>query len=241
MSTATVPPEDPPRRAFARAFVDQARARPGNDRAGTHPAAVGAVAVLSVLLVLLVGVVWGVIRPRPAGSGAAAPPATGSGLAAVAGWDCAGTERAGFQVSGRDGRWYTVPTGGWAGDGCHGTFESVPLSGDAGRDDTGVAALWWFRPDPTLGSCEILVYLPVGPRAGDAAASSASYQVLAGRSGTAYATFVVNQTDRPGRWHSAGSFPLNGEELAVRLGNRGVPGYPGAMLALAQLKVSCSP
>ncbi|WP_432827558.1 hypothetical protein [Dactylosporangium sp. CA-092794] len=238
---AAPPPdeEESPRRTFVRAFAGNAWRRPNPDRMHARPVSTVMMAVVACGLAMLVGVVWGVIRPaRPT---AAAPerrstdPAT---FTALAGWDCAGTDHSGFEAVGRTPQWYTVATGGWAADGCRGTFAALPMSGRAGAEDPDQYVTWWFATGATVTRCAVAVYLPVGAKPADAAATAARYDVLAGRSGTAYAAFTVDQTARPGRWQDAGTFPVSGG-LALRLGNRGVPARPGAMIAVAQVKVDC--
>jgi hypothetical protein len=43
---------------------------------------------------------------------------------------------------------------------CHGTFEAIPMSGDARKYDQGQSAVWWFTPGAGTTHCDVAVYLP---------------------------------------------------------------------------------
>lgn len=244
MTTRSQPQAEPSRqerREFIRAFTEHVWAHPGVDRPSVRPQTVATVAAVVTLLALLVGVGWELISPSPivAATVPLQTPAAHA-YAAVSGWDCAAAPDHGFDIVGRTSEWYTVASGGWTQDGCHGTFEAIPLSGAADRETSGQAALWWFVPGPAYSRCDVAVYVPKAARPQDAAATLAAYVVLAGRNGGVLAEFAVNQTTSPGRWVPAGTFPSGQEGLAVRLGNRGVPATSASRLALAQVRVTCS-
>jgi translation initiation factor IF-2 len=164
---------------------------------------------------------------------------TADAFTAVAGWDCPTTRSSGFNAVGRQASWYTAPDGGWAGDGCHGTYELIPMSGQATADDPNQLAVWWFTPTGAA-RCAIQVYVPARGVDGHDRSTSAQFYVLAGRAGAPYAQFVVDQSSRPGTWVPVGTFPANSGGLAVQLVDRGVPRSPSAMLAVAQIKLTCT-
>jgi hypothetical protein len=157
---------------------------------------------------------------------------------AVSGWDCGIDANHGFDVSGRTGDWYTVATGGWAEDGCHGDFEAIPMSGKA-TDDPNQYAVWWFNPGPGHSRCALSVYGPKSDRQQDSAARAAQFSVLAGRGGAPMASVALDQTVDRGSWKTLGTFPVSQNGIALRLGNRGVPGASGDRLAVSQVRASC--
>jgi hypothetical protein len=228
------------RREFVRAFVDQAWARPGTDRplARVHVAVMVTTAVLVVAV--LAGVVLQLIRPVRLAEPAPPPPAVAATFTAVSGWDCATSADRGFDATGRTPAWYTVASGGWATDGCHGTFEAIPLSGEAHTYDQNQAAVWWFTPGQSMNRCELAIYNPDGEQPTDSAATEAQFTVLDGRSGQPFASFVVDQTRDRGAWKVLGTFPANQSGIAVRLINSGVPSSPRARLAVAQVRATCT-
>jgi hypothetical protein len=226
---------------FARAFVEHSWARPGADRPAARPHVVLLVATLAAAVALGAGVAVQLIWPAKLDKTATRAKAAGTAGAftAVAGWDCPTTTNSGFDAVGRQASWYTAPDGGWAGDGCHGTYEMIPMSGQATADDPGQFALWWFTPAASA-RCAIQVYVPPGGTDNHDRATSAQFFVLAGRSGTPFAQFVVDQRSQPGSWVPVGTYPVNSSGIAVQMVDRGVPGSPSAMLAVAQVKVACT-
>jgi hypothetical protein len=228
------------RREFVRAFVDQAWARPGTDRpiARVHVAVMVTTGVL--VAAVLTGVVLQLIRPVPLAKPAPPPPTVPATFTAVSGWDCTTGADRGFDATGRTSAWYTVARGGWATDGCHGTFEAIPLSGDAHKYDQNQAAVWWFAPGQALSRCELAIYNPDGEQPTDSAATDAQFAVLDGRNGQQFASFVIDQTRDRGTWKVVGTFPTSQGGLAVRLVNSGVPSSPRARLAVAQVRATCT-
>jgi hypothetical protein len=244
-SDATKPaePSRATRREYVQALVDHSWLRPDEPRVAARPHVALMVAVFSAAGALAAGLVlqllWPVSLPKPAVT-APPPEPNAAPFLAVAGWDCGGSGDRGFDVRGRTGEWYTVAEGGWPGDGCHGTFQAIPMSGDATKDDTNLSAEWWFTPSEVMTRCEVQVFRPRPKRPQDSAATAAQYFVLAGRGGDRLAEFVVDQTANPGSWAGAGTFPLSPSGIAVELVNRGVPSIEGARLALTQVKVVCT-
>jgi hypothetical protein len=243
VAEATSQPTRTKRGEFVRALVEQSWARPDRPRPAARPHIVLMVAVFAAAGALATGVVLQMIHPiRMSKVSAPAPPQPGSAPAftAVTGWDCGGGADRGFEVRGRTSDWYTVARGGWARDGCHGTFEAIPMTGDKARDDQDQVAVWWFSPGAAMTRCAVMVFRPDPDRRQDSAATAAQFYVLAGRNGSRLATFVVNQATEPGSWVGVGAFPVSENGIAVQLVNRGVPATAGAWLAITQVKVSCT-
>jgi hypothetical protein len=226
---------------FVRAFVAHSWTRPNAERSVARPHIVLLVATLAAAVALGTGVVFQLIWPVDLTPAAAdeAPKSKASGFTAVAGWDCLATATSGFDAAGRQAGWYTAAEGGWAQDGCYGTFELMPMSGKAAQDDARQNATWWFSPG-TAGRCTVMVYVPTGDRARYRPAPSAHYLVLAGRTGQAFAEFVLDQNASPGSWATVGTYPVDKAGIAVRLVNRGEPPTPDTMLAITQVKVDCT-
>lgn len=225
---------------FVRAFVEHSWARPGADRPVARPHVVLLVATLAAAVALGAGVAMQLIWPVKLDSASTRPKAasTADGFTAVAGWDCPTTATSGFDAVGRQASWYTAPDGGWAGDGCHGTYEMIPMSGQPAADNPGQFAIWWFTPI-AAARCAIQVYVPARGAANHER-GSAQFYVLAGRSGASFAQFVVDQTEQLGSWVQVGNFPVTSSGIAVQMVNRGVPRSPTAMLAVSQVRVTCT-
>lgn len=229
------------RREFVRAYAEHVWAHPGSERPTARLLTVAIVLTIVTVMTVLVGVGLELVFPSMPPATAVplrTPPATV--YTAVSGWDCAGAGDRGFEITGRTAEWRTVATGGWAEDGCHGTFEAIPLSGNDSQETPGQAAVWWFVPGPGYARCELAIYVPKPVRAQDAAATRATYAIRAGRGGGPVGEFVVDQTAMAGKWVSAGTFPSGPEGLAIRIGNRGAPASGDVRLALAQARITCS-
>jgi hypothetical protein len=226
------------RRDFVSAFVEHARSEPGRDRPTARFPVLLTVATSSAALALVVGLVWRLMYPPTAAPHDGATQNL-TEYVAVSGWDCAGSADHGFEAHGRNDTWQTINTGGWNQDGCHGTFAAIPMSGADDAVSGEQYALWWFSTNMAQGRCEVQVYLP---EAGDpklAAGKPATYQILDGRSGTAYAGFKLDQTAAHG-WVRVGTFPVPRGQIAVRLTNVGVAPMSGGRLAVTQTKVNCT-
>jgi hypothetical protein len=230
------------RREYVSALVSQSWARPDTPRPVARPHVVLMVAVFAAAGAVAAGVLLQLIHPvaRPKPTVVAPPPPVSvAPFTAVTGWDCGPTGDRGFDVSGRTGDWYTVAKGGWIGDGCHGTFEAIPMTGDPAKDDPDQFAVWWFTPTKGLTRCDIQVLHPLPDRRQDAAATAAQYYVLAGRNGARLAGFVVDQSAAPGTWVDVGEFPVSQNGIAVQLVDRGAPSGAGDRLAVGQIRVGC--
>ncbi|GGU23393.1 hypothetical protein [Lentzea flava] len=115
----------------------------------------------------------------------------------------------------RDGR------KGWVdhGDGkCGSTFVSVPMSGDARRDDPSAYAQWTFS---VSGTCDVSVHIPNG-NLEEVGGNPTVYYVYDrnGVGGTPMASFAIKQVEKRGQWVSAGRFKSSGN-LTVQLLTRG--------------------
>jgi hypothetical protein len=228
------------RREFVDAFVEQTWARPDADRPVARVQIVVLVAMMAAVAAVVVGVVQHLINPTKPAAAAPRPVPTVKPYSAVGGWDCGTSADHGFDANGRTAEWLTVPRGGWPHEGCHGTFEAIPMSGDAGKDSQNQLVVWWFTPSPGTNRCEVLVYLPASDNPLDSASTAAHFVVLAGRNGTEFAQFTIDQTKDRGTWKSAGTFPVNQGGLAVKLVNRGAPSDPRARLSVTQVRVTCT-
>lgn len=149
---------------------------------------------------------------------AAAPPAgnttraPGGAKSFTTGPGCGGFSSVG---SYRDGK------KGWVdhGDGkCGSTFVSIPMSGDARRDDNSAYGMWTFA---VTGSCDVSVHVPNGGTE-EVGGNPSVYYVFDrnGVGGTPMASFAIKQVDKRGQWVSAGKFKASGN-LTIQLVTRG--------------------
>jgi hypothetical protein len=228
------------RREFVDAFVEQTWARPDADRPVARVQIVVLVATMAAVAAVVVGVVKHLINPATPAAAAPRPVPMVQPYSAVSGWDCGNATDHGFDANGRTAQWLTMPTGGWSKDGCHGTFEAIPMSGDAGRDSPNQYVVWWFQPGAGTNRCQVEVYVPAPDNPSDSAAAAAHFAVLAGRNGTEFAQFAIDQTRGRASWTPAGTYPVNQGGLAVKLVNRGAPATPRARLSVTQVRVTCT-
>lgn len=255
-SGGTAGPSRSARQELVKTLVEHSWARPDALRPAARPHIVLMAALASAAVSIVVGVLIGVLHKSssgstsglsslssgtsasglsPATSGSSPSPATSS-FTAVSGWDCGSGADYGFVTAGRTSSWYTVASGGWAQDGCHGQFESIPITG--GNTSPNQVAEWWFTP-PAAARCAVDVYRPAPAQRQDSAADAARFYVLDGLGGSRLGGFVLNEAADPGSWAAAGSFPVSQNGIAVELVDSGVPASAGARLAIAQVKVSC--
>jgi hypothetical protein len=149
------------------------------------------------------------VAPPPAGDTGRAP---GGAKSFTTGPGCGGYSNVG---SFRDGR------KGWVdhGDGkCGSTFVSIPMSGDARRDDSSAYGQWTFA---VTGTCDVSVHVPNGSLE-EVGGNPTVYYVFdrASVGGTPLASFAIKQVDKRGQWVSAGKFKASGN-LTVQLLTRG--------------------
>jgi hypothetical protein len=180
----------------------------------------------------------GVAPPRPA------PPASKQpAFAALSGESCPQKSNAGYYRKGWASDWYTRSRGGWTGDGCGGQIVAVPMSGDPKRDDLDNVIVWWFTVGSSA-SCAISVYVPGTGDVRDADGAPATYFVYGttNASGSAIASFTVDQVHNQGRWVSVGTFAQRTGQLSVRMVTRGIDwgsGRTGAHLGVSALRATC--
>jgi hypothetical protein len=181
--------------------------------------------------------------PRPVPPQPAPPAPKSPAFAALSGENCPQKSNAGYYRKGWASDWYTRSRGGWTGDGCGGQIVAVPMSGDAKRDDNDNVIVWWF----TVGSgasCAISVYVPGTGDVRDADGAPATYFVYGttNASGSAIASFTVDQVHNQGRWVGVGTFAQRTGQLSVRMVTRGIDwgsGRTGAHLGVSALRVTC--
>ena len=231
------------RQELIRALVEHSWARPAAPRPAARPHVILMVAVGAAAAAVAAGVVLQHIRPirLPRAAAPAPPPVAAAPFTAVTGWDCGpGSGDHGFDAQGRTSDWYTVASGGWAHDGCDGTFEAIPMSGSKTTYDPGQLAVWWFTPGLAMTRCTVMVYRPAPASQQDSAATAAQFYVLAGQNGPPLAGFVLDEAADPGSWAAVGTFPVPQSGIAVELVDRGVPAAAGDRLAITQVRVTCT-
>jgi hypothetical protein len=245
-SEETPGPTRPVRQEFVRALAEHSWARPGAQRPKARPHIVLMVAAFAAAGAVALGVVLQLIHPIHVSRPPAPPPAPAAPFTAVTGWDCyGGAADHGFDAQGRTGAWYTVPRGGWAQDGCDGTFEAMPMTGSkdsAGNIASGQSqiATWWFTPGKAMTQCAVMVFRPVPQHPQDSAATAAQFYVLSGQDGTPMAGFVLDEAAHPGSWAMVGTFPVSPEGIAVELTGGKMPAITGGRLAITQVRVRCT-
>ncbi|MEV6598528.1 hypothetical protein AB0M36_16870 [Actinoplanes sp. NPDC051346] len=227
------------RREFVRAFSEYGWARPGAERPAARPHVTLIVATVATLIALLAGVAMQLIKPvklkKPV---APAPPKAVTTYSAVSGWDCGVFDDHGFAAEGRQSTWVTVGEGGWTRDGCHGDYVVIPFAG-AGSV-TPASVQWWFRPPTAMKNCTVQVFVPTPDGSVFKPVPSVTYSVLNARGGTEFARFSVRQAGSAGTWVTGGAYPVTKSGIAVRITSAGKAPFHKAMLAVGQLKVSCT-
>ncbi|WP_405385822.1 hypothetical protein OG596_37780 [Streptomyces sp. NBC_01102] len=139
--------------------------------------------------------------------------------------------------------WYTRTTGAWTGDGCNGSYAAVPMSGSTATDGKN-RVMWWWRPGTGARTCQISVFIPHSNTTLYVGGHPSTYHVLvdANDRTTKYSSFTVNQAGLRGQWVSAGTFPVKGSTIGVKLLDRGddwSSGWGKAHHAAAQMKATC--
>jgi hypothetical protein len=242
MNTSEAAPNEPgrpTRQEFVRALVEHSWARPEAPRPAARPHIVLAVTVFAAVGAIAAGVVLQLVHPirLPKAATPSPPPAPAAPFTAVSGWDCVPGADYGFTAQGRTSAWYTIATGGWASNGCDGTFETMPAAAGNLANDTSQSALWWFTPSRAMTQCAVMVFRPAAGQWQGPAATAANFSVLAGQDGSPLASFVLDEAADPGSWAAVGTYPVSPEGIAVELTDQGTP---RARLAITQVKVSCT-
>ncbi|GIJ47631.1 hypothetical protein Val02_45170 [Virgisporangium aliadipatigenens] len=243
------------RREFVRSYVENVRVNPSADRLYARPRTALMTASLVAAAVLIGSVVFALFsKGRPTAPNAASASPTYA-FASIAGWECAGTATdRGFSISGRTPDWLTPEKGAHKQNGCRGSFAAVPVSGAGAFPDANTGAVWWFTVGSKVKRCLVQVNVPLVEQSQVKVASAVRYQVLSGRDGVAYASFVINQaaqqpkenevpaTDQQdGKWVEAGTFAVSNGKLAVRMAAQTDAGKPPERLLVGQVMVGCSP
>ncbi|MYQ82187.1 MULTISPECIES: hypothetical protein [unclassified Streptomyces] len=139
--------------------------------------------------------------------------------------------------------WYTPSSGGWTGNGCNGSYASIPMSGSTTTDMQN-RVKWWWKPGSRARTCQISVYVPNNGSVQYVGGHPTKYHVLvnANDASSMYSSFTLNQTAHRGQWVDAGTFPMKGSTIGVKLLDRGddwSKGWEKAHHAAAQMKVTC--
>ncbi|MFI6845120.1 hypothetical protein OG535_06155 [Kitasatospora sp. NBC_00085] len=174
--------------------------------------------------------------PPPAASKAPAP----APLVAVAGPYCSASGTTytpiGWWDQGDIG--WKKYSGGWSSDGCNGTYVSVPMSGDANKDDSN-SVVWTFNLG-NVKSCTLSVYIPADSDLKKVGGKATLYTV---KSGSTSGSFVINQTANRGRWVDQTAYAYQGS-LTVTLHTRGEdfvgPTKNNAHHAASAVKATCT-
>lgn len=119
--------------------------------------------------------------------------------------------------SGSGSGWGTNSAGGFTGSGCNGKYWSVPMSGDANKDDGSNWVRWTFNVS-SVGSCDIAVYVPDNGNVQQVGGNPTYYTVNNGNGGIG--SFSISQVNSTGQWVDEGRFPYSGS-LSVTMHSRG--------------------
>ncbi|WP_212530844.1 hypothetical protein [Actinospica durhamensis] len=176
---------------------------------------------------------------------------------AVAGLDCTGSSTAtysdseGYYTDGDSG--WLRPTDGYAGSGCTGKYDAVPMSGTAGLthyDTTGFALYKWnFSGSFTDASCKLSIYVPDDTSRLHVGGDPTYYYYWAqnysyGQSLTPSGDFSVTEVDDLGEWVTQPSFTVTTGYVTLKLVNSGLDwtsaGVDYAHHAAAAVKLSCT-
>jgi translation initiation factor IF-2 len=121
---------------------------------------------------------------------------------------------------------YSDGKAGWTshGSGCGSSFVSIPMSGNAAKDDAAAYGLWTIGTGAVrTGSCRVSVFVPGGDvtQVGGQPSVYRVFDRFEIGKGQPIGGFQVDQVGSRGRWVDAGSFRVTGGKLAVQLLNRG--------------------
>ncbi|MFD0278108.1 hypothetical protein ACFVHB_29955 [Kitasatospora sp. NPDC127111] len=173
----------------------------------------------------------------------ASPPPAPAPVVAVVGPYCGGSKSVssyaqnGWFDQGVSG--WRSSSGGWSGDGCNGTYTSVPMSGDANKDD-GNSVVWTFSP-ANVKNCTLAVYIPADDDVKRVGGHPTLYTV---RSGGSSWSFSIDQTANRGRWVSQATTYSYQGPLSVTLHTRGLDWKGGTKTydhhAASAIKATCT-
>lgn len=182
-----------------------------------------------------------VSSPRAGGSqaspvgGSSTSSAAKATYTAVAGLGCSGSSTAtysdteGYYTDGNAG--WLRPTDGYAGAGCTGVYDAVPMSGTAGLanyDKTAFALYKWnFSGSFTHATCKLSVYVPDDTNHMHVGGNPTYYYFWAqnysyGESMTPSGDFSVSEVSDLGAWVTQSSFSVTTGYVTLKLVNSGV-------------------
>ncbi|MDA0565000.1 hypothetical protein LG943_11805 [Streptomonospora sp. S1-112] len=155
--------------------------------------------------------------PSPSASAPAA-----AAFTAVAGPGCPAGSAAAYGAEGAGTDGWATRSGGYADDGCDGSYDAIPVSGTTEHGD-GRFAYWTFRPGRAEADCDLFVFVPDDDSPQWVAEQEAMYQIFPGAepSGTAAAVFGVEQASARGGWVRVTGFTSPAEQFTVQLTNIG--------------------
>ncbi|GLU47619.1 hypothetical protein [Nocardiopsis ansamitocini] len=163
----------------------------------------------------------------PSPSPSASPSESGPAYSEVAGPGCA---EDGPTSYGRTGMWEEGEGfASWAtrdantdAEGCYGTYDAIPVSGDPERGD-GQFAHWTFTPGTAGASCELLVYVPDDESPLWVGEAEAKYQIFPGDrpEGDSVGIFGIGQSEVRGGWVKVVGLVSPAESFTVQLTNIG--------------------
>lgn len=141
--------------------------------------------------------------------------------------------------------WATRP-GGYDQEGCEGSYDAIPVSGDPERGDHQSAA-WTFAPGEEGAVCEIYVHVPDDESPVWVASGEARYLIHPGEDDTEapVAVFGFDQSQVRGGWVQVTGFVSPSEQFTVRLTNAGEDPFPdqehaNAHVAASAMRADCS-
>ncbi|MET8546095.1 hypothetical protein ABZW03_36510, partial [Kitasatospora sp. NPDC004799] len=181
--------------------------------------------------------------PNPPAAQQPAPPAAKppAPVTVIAGPYCkpGGTYKANGWFDQGDKGWRNN-SGGYSGDGCNGNYVSMPMSGDANKDDSGNSVVWTFTVDK-VSSCTLSVYIPGSGDVKQVGGNPSYYTVQSG--GGQIGSFSINQTANRGSWVNQGPFSYRGP-ISVTLHSRGLDFSGGTVTyahhAAAAVRATCT-
>ncbi|MBV2363576.1 hypothetical protein [Streptomonospora nanhaiensis] len=153
-------------------------------------------------------------------SPSASEPATS--FTAIAGPGCPAGSAAAYGAEGAGTDGWATRSGGYADEGCDGSYDAIPVSGTTEHGD-GRFAYWTFRPGRADADCDLFVFVPDDESPQWVAEQEAMYQIFPGAqpSGTAAAVFGVEQASARGGWVRVTGFTSPAEQFTVQLTNIG--------------------
>ncbi|MDH6109454.1 hypothetical protein P3T36_000225 [Kitasatospora sp. MAP12-15] len=174
------------------------------------------------------------------------------GYTAVAGPGCNGgtfyTKDADYTLG--IGGWLTSSDGGYKGEGCNGSYDSEPMSGDANKYDASQGVLWrWdFSKSFTSATCAFSIYVPDNSDITYVGGDPTQYffwgaNYAYGMNFTPQGTFNMSQVDNRGRWVNQGAFNVSTGIVTLKMVNTGIDytsSTKHAHHAAAPVRLSCT-